>query len=239
MKLKGFTLAELMTTMAIVGLLATLTVPVIVHNTKRHHQQAMLRKAINTLNQAIAINIAKGKGDLYTYVDKEGVAPGIPEYLAQDIDTATGVKRLQRTNNWLSTSPYFETKDGIKYIFGSFTLGVNDPYLPEVVNRNNARCGTNNIRNIDSPNELIRNQNACPILIDTNKKTTSIYNENRITLDFYRRGNVPDGSRIDNGLNCISPCDRPGENGYFVIYLTNDSVYVPIAIQKFLGDIEE
>jgi prepilin-type N-terminal cleavage/methylation domain-containing protein len=58
MKKNGFTLAEVLITLAIIGVIATLTLPSLISNTAEQQAIAGFRKAMNTLNEAGQMNVA-------------------------------------------------------------------------------------------------------------------------------------------------------------------------------------
>ena len=57
-KLRGFTLAEALITLVIIGIIAALTIPAILVNTEQHEYKSSLKKALSALNQVIELNIA-------------------------------------------------------------------------------------------------------------------------------------------------------------------------------------
>ena len=64
-KKKGFTLAEALVTLVIIGVIAALTIPAILVNTEQHEYKSALKKALSALNQVIELNIAlEGYGPL-------------------------------------------------------------------------------------------------------------------------------------------------------------------------------
>ena len=59
MKFKGFTLAEVLITLAIIGIVAALTIPSVISNYQQQEFKTGLKKAVSVLNEAIQINIAQ------------------------------------------------------------------------------------------------------------------------------------------------------------------------------------
>lgn len=57
-KKSGFTLAEVLVTLMIIGVIASMTVPSLMQNTAQQEYKAALKKAVSTMNQAIAMNYA-------------------------------------------------------------------------------------------------------------------------------------------------------------------------------------
>ena len=58
MKKNGFTLAEVLITLAIIGVVATLTLPALLTNTAEQQAKTALKKGINTLTEAAQMNQA-------------------------------------------------------------------------------------------------------------------------------------------------------------------------------------
>ena len=57
MKFKGFTLAEVLITLAIIGIVAALTIPSVISNYQQQEFKTGLKKAVSVLNEAIQTNI--------------------------------------------------------------------------------------------------------------------------------------------------------------------------------------
>ena len=58
MKKKGFTLAEVLITLAIIGVVAAIAIPSVISNTQQQEFKTGLRKAVSVLNSAITMNMA-------------------------------------------------------------------------------------------------------------------------------------------------------------------------------------
>src|SRR5699024_983203 len=57
-RLRGFTLAEVLITLAIIGVVAALTIPSVISNSQQQEFKTGLRKAVSVLNSAITMNMA-------------------------------------------------------------------------------------------------------------------------------------------------------------------------------------
>ncbi len=55
---KGFTLAEVLITLAIIGVVAAISIPSVISNTQQQEFKTGLRKAVSVLNSAITMNMA-------------------------------------------------------------------------------------------------------------------------------------------------------------------------------------
>ena len=67
MKKNGFTLAEVLITLAIIGVVATLTLPALMTNTQEQQSRTALKKGINTLTEAAQMNLAIDGFDYATF----------------------------------------------------------------------------------------------------------------------------------------------------------------------------
>ena len=76
MKFKGFTLAEVLITLMIIGVVAALTIPSVISNYQQQEFKTGLKKAVSVLNEAIQTNIAMDAetpyetSNLYTYLQR-------------------------------------------------------------------------------------------------------------------------------------------------------------------------
>ena len=73
---KGFTLAEVLITLAIIGIVAALTIPSVISNYQQQEFKTGLKKAVSVLNEAIQTNIAQEgetpyeNQDLFNYLQR-------------------------------------------------------------------------------------------------------------------------------------------------------------------------
>ncbi len=64
----GFTLAEVLITLGIIGVVAAMTIPTLISNTNGAQFKTAYKKALSTLNQAVLMNIAMEDTDFSTLV---------------------------------------------------------------------------------------------------------------------------------------------------------------------------
>ena len=57
-RLRGFTLAEVLITLAIIGVVAAISIPSVISNSQQQEFKTGLRKAVSVLNSAITMNMA-------------------------------------------------------------------------------------------------------------------------------------------------------------------------------------
>ena len=62
----SFTLAEVLITLGIIGVVAAMTIPTLISNTNGAQFKTAYKKALSTLNQAILMNIAMDDEDFST-----------------------------------------------------------------------------------------------------------------------------------------------------------------------------
>ncbi|MDO5436603.1 MAG: type II secretion system protein [bacterium] len=118
MKGYGFTLAEVLITLAIIGVVAALTIPSVISNSQQQEFKTGLKKAVSVLNSAITMNMAiDGESpyentDLYNYLQrhmsvlKSGILPYPSTYKREGgAYTSTG------------TNYAFYTTDGMRFEF--------------------------------------------------------------------------------------------------------------------------
>lgn len=150
-RINAFTLAEVLITLAIIGVVAALAMPAVLSNVQQTEFRTGLRKAISVLNSAITLNIAlEGEtpydnANLFSYLqrhmsilrstyylDKE-YAVRIPSmgsegggiYHNAAFYTADGMRfEFRRWNNYETRPTLYES--GIEPCYGSTITNVND-----------------------------------------------------------------------------------------------------------------
>ena len=80
MRKLGFTLAEVLITLGIIGVIATLTMPTLMSNTAEREYSTALKKAVSALTEAIQMNVAleNTSFDLSFMLGKNTNKPCIP-----------------------------------------------------------------------------------------------------------------------------------------------------------------
>ena len=68
----GFTLAEMLITLAIIGVLAAMTIPALINNTHKAENVVALKKAYETLNQAFYALKAENGGSIVNAIGSTG-----------------------------------------------------------------------------------------------------------------------------------------------------------------------
>ena len=100
---RGFTLAEVLVTLLVIGIVASLTIPQLIQSTGRNENKVALKKAIGVLNNALALNMFDGL---------EANDPSI----GSAIDLATYFGRKITVISGAGTNDIYAA-DGTEYIF--------------------------------------------------------------------------------------------------------------------------
>ncbi len=99
----GFTLAEVLITLGIIGVVAAMTIPTLISNTNGAQFKTAYKKALSTLNQAVLMNIAMDDTDFSTL--KADTATGTAAVTTGSMGDLL-VNRLQSATD--ITDSYFE-----------------------------------------------------------------------------------------------------------------------------------
>ena len=119
MKKLGFTLAEVLITLAIIGVIVAMTLPALTSNVQKSQTGPALAKAVNTLenmnrNALVQYN-ARNLETVIKCIEKEyGITAGSGTYLDLLNAQVSGAKENGSETNYIS-------KDGIMFIMGTFT----------------------------------------------------------------------------------------------------------------------
>ena len=114
-RLSGFTLAEVLITLAIIGVVAALSIPAVISNSQQQEFKTGLRKAVSVLNSAITMNMALDGESPYDNANLFG-------YLQKHMAVLRSFSRLKQqyyvktsTDNCSWTNAAFYTTDGMRY----------------------------------------------------------------------------------------------------------------------------
>ena len=129
MKKTGFTLAEVLITMTILGVIAALTIPTLVQNTQRKEEVVQIQKGFSTLNQAVAMNYAINRETLNDYNLTANDAKNVLTMLKENMNVVS------------SGTEWIKTQDGITFYFGE-AHGNNACTSASPIDENGAKTGT-------------------------------------------------------------------------------------------------
>ena len=131
-KKHGFTLAEILISLLILGVIASLTIPSLIQNTHKKEEVVKLKKTLSVLNQAYATNYAMTGENLHLEGEYDDIYP--------EEAIKTMLKKYISVDS--SYNGYgFRTTDGI-VIFPADPAGNSECTGMECVNINgNGKCG--------------------------------------------------------------------------------------------------
>ena len=137
MNKKAFTLAEVLITLAIIGVVAAISIPSVISNSQQQEFKTGLRKAISVLNSAITMNMAIDGESPYDNQD-------LFNYLQRHMSVMKTVTRLPYAawtkigtlNQYTTDNAAFYTTDGMRFEFNNMNgdklvskLHESDTYL--------------------------------------------------------------------------------------------------------------
>ena len=175
---KAFTLAEVLITLMIIGIVAALTIPSVISNYQQQEYKTGLKKAVSVLNEAIQTNIAQEGDTPYETMDILG-------YLTRHMSLTNNGGHYETdsaTNEYWSNNRYVYTVDGMRFESPSFDGTVSkhlrlhesdvtlvprkDPNNPSVISSTtlSMHCGSYGLAN--NPNNTVTP--PCAVLVDVN-----------------------------------------------------------------------
>ncbi|MDO5438295.1 MAG: type II secretion system protein, partial [bacterium] len=184
LKRYGFTLAEVLITLAIIGVVAAVSIPSVISNSQQQEFKTGLRKAVSVLNSAITMNMATDgespydNGDLFKYLQRHmsvlKSTLSLP-YEAYVQSSSQGI--LHVTSN-----AAFYTADGMRFefdeavILNSYsTLHESDVFPCKGINVRAPETGCNGCGSLGlNSNTNNTTKPPCIIMVDVNgdKKPT-------------------------------------------------------------------
>ncbi len=121
MKKNGFTLAEVLITLAIIGVVAAVAVPSVISNSQQQEFKTGLKKAVSVLNSAITMNMAL---DGETPYDNANLFGFLMKHMAV-VETGTNILNkynFRTPTDYSWTNAYFYTTDGMRFEFYQYAL---------------------------------------------------------------------------------------------------------------------
>ena len=114
MKKRGFTLAEVLITLAIIGVVAAISIPSVISNSQQQEFKTGLRKAVSVLNSAITMNMALDGESPYDNANLFGYLQKHMSVLRSAYVYEYAVMDSVNANNYNSV---FYTTDGMRFEF--------------------------------------------------------------------------------------------------------------------------
>ena len=186
----GFTLAEVLITLAIIGVVAALSIPAVISNSQQQEFKTGLRKAVSVLNSAITMNMALDGESPYDNANLFGYLIKHMSVLktTSQVQYYAIVKRASGTTFSGHDNAAFYTNDGMRFEFNAapsnstsealklhesniYACGAVNPYIMAgQENRHCLGCGSYGLNN----NTNGTTKPPCIVLVDVNgdKKPT-------------------------------------------------------------------
>ena len=168
MKKLGFTLAEVLITLVIIGVIAAMTVPTLMNNTNAQEYRSAFKKAISATNQALTLQYAL---EGVSAADVDGASGLVTDVFKRRMSTIDGVTSWPAatsgggTCGGASANTMFTTADGMIYcVTDAFSAGTGDnSTVCDVYNEHPCSSGAYNliidVNGAKKPNQLTTSSN--------------------------------------------------------------------------------
>ena len=135
----GFTLAEVLITLAIIGVVAALSIPAVISNSQQQEFKTGLRKAVSVLNSAISMNMAIDTESSY---DNSNIFGYFMKHMSvlkstKDVGTYYYVTNGKDGDRYVNAA--FWTTDGMRFEFRAGNVEAKNP-LKLYENNNVSLC---------------------------------------------------------------------------------------------------
>ena len=132
-RLRGFILAEVLITLAIIGVVAAISIPSVISNSQQQEFKTGLRKAVSVLNSAITMNMALDgespydNANLFGYVMKHmAIIESTSDMRGKYHVTQSGIDSTHTAGGtWLNSA--FYTTDGMRFEFNNTGYNFSFP----------------------------------------------------------------------------------------------------------------
>ena len=157
MKKLGFTLAEVLITLVIIGVIAAMTVPTLMQNTNAQEFRSALKKAISGLNQALTLHYALEGVSAQDYSSASDVVDDIFKKRMSVIDGETNF-----SNTTECSGSVFTTADGVMFCLKGFESAGSDDQTSKCNSYNTEPCGAEgqlyiDVNGLKKPNKMTTN----------------------------------------------------------------------------------
>lgn len=124
MKKLGFTLAEVLITLVIIGVIAAMTVPTLMNNTNAQEFRSALKKAISATNQALTLHYALEGLTAQDYTSASALVDGVFKTRMSVIEGSTAFTNTTACSG--EGASVFTTSDGMMYCVKNYASANND-----------------------------------------------------------------------------------------------------------------
>lgn len=126
MRKLGFTLAEVLITLVIIGVIAAMTVPTLMNNTNAQEFRSAFKKAISGVNQALTLHYALEGMSANDYEDADALVDNVFKTRMSIIENSTESVTGKSGSSWT-------TADGMVYTLLNFSNGGDERYSSQDV----------------------------------------------------------------------------------------------------------
>ena len=175
----GFTLAEVLITLGIIGVVAAMTMPTLMNSTQGAQYKAAYKKALSAIAQGVTLNVALDGSSFADATNADGIRDilkarmnivnGDKDKDTVPYETAPALLGTQGTGNY---SLYFS--DGIIFSFSGPTAGkvCSDPTDTNSGINNGEKCkGFIDVNGLKGPNKVVTCSNAANPGVDAAQHT--------------------------------------------------------------------
>ena len=175
----GFTLAEVLITLGIIGVVAAMTMPTLMNSTQGAQYKAAYKKALSALSQAVTLNVAL---DDYNFADLDGSTYNLTSMLENRMNvvrketTAANVLMADGKTAYKATNTTGKTNDAadLTITTGKTTLFFNDGIMftfpansknctkDDTLGGNKPCYGFIDVNGIKAPNKIIKCDSGTP-----------------------------------------------------------------------------
>ena len=165
MKKLGFTLAEVLITLVIIGVIAAMTVPTLMNNTNAQEFRSALKKAVSGVNQALTLNYALEGLSAQDYNSAAAVVRDVFK-VRMSVLTTPGTS-LDSVCSGASDDTKFTTADGMNFCVTGWSTSDASTQTGACNSYNTKPCGADNAPNLwidvngdRKPNRVTTSSNA-------------------------------------------------------------------------------
>jgi len=145
MKKLGFTLAEVLITLVIIGVIAAMTVPTLMNNTNAQEFRSALKKAISGVNQALTLHYALTSESAQDFSTGSQLVNGLFKKRMSILENGTTANGVSFTStNCSDTTATFVTADGIMFCVTGFSADADSADNGKCNVYNTVPCGNAN-----------------------------------------------------------------------------------------------
>lgn len=119
---KAFTLAEVLITLVIIGVIAAITVPTLMNNTNGAEMRSALKKAISSINQALEMSFAIDNMYVNDFTTPQAVVDNV---FAKRMTVMSEASSKTFTNTELCDGATFTTADGAMFCITNWKTNPN------------------------------------------------------------------------------------------------------------------